>query len=208
MAPETIALSGGLLFLLIAIVGGGFTIREIIMPRVPSWARVASLVVGVVLIVPFFVAVISPDQSGSTAGPPQPGTSGPSGETLIYSDTKSDVSNDEIEVSGLRATGQQTRPAVGDRIKVEFSLKNVGSETVTFEETFIGARDPAGNNEDFGHSNAGKALPPGDAVEISSSLIVDSAGTWQFWPCYVLQIGNQSAFCPDEWRAFQVQAGQ
>jgi hypothetical protein len=42
MKPETVALLGGLLLLLIAIVGGGFTNKEIIMPGVPSWARMAS----------------------------------------------------------------------------------------------------------------------------------------------------------------------
>ena len=43
MEPESVALLGGLLFLLIAVVGGGFTIREIIMPGVPRWGRLASL---------------------------------------------------------------------------------------------------------------------------------------------------------------------
>lgn len=46
MSGEVVALAGGILFVLVAIVGGGFTIRELVMPKVPHWARVAAGVFG------------------------------------------------------------------------------------------------------------------------------------------------------------------
>ena len=54
VSSEAVALVGGLLFLLIAVVGGGFTAKEIIIPGVPGWGRIASLAVGVALVVPYF----------------------------------------------------------------------------------------------------------------------------------------------------------
>jgi len=47
---QTICVLGGLLFILIAIVGGGFNIREITIPKVPKWMRVVSFIVGLGLL--------------------------------------------------------------------------------------------------------------------------------------------------------------
>lgn len=196
MSPEAVALLGGLLFLLIAIVGGGFTIREIIMPGVAPWGRAASLIVGVALVVPYFV-------TGSEGSPPSSASAAPR-EGLVHEDGERDVSEDGIEVSGLRVSGERSKPAAGDRIRIEFSLRNVGSSAVTFEETFIAARNPGDENRDFAHGNEGDVLEPGDAVKVSSSIIPDSTGIWQFFPCYTLRSGS---FCPDKWRAFDVSVG-
>lgn len=84
MTPQTVALLGGVLFLLLAIVGGGFSIKEITMPRVPTWARVACLLVGMVLVVPFLVDAFRPNLSGFTVGALEPGPPAPpQGETVI-----------------------------------------------------------------------------------------------------------------------------
>lgn len=209
MTPQTVALLGGVLFLLLAIVGGGFSIKEITMPRVPTWARVACLLVGMVLVVPFLVDAFRPNLSGFTVGALEPGPPAPpQGETVIYSDSESYASNDGIEVSGLLVTGERNPPAIGDRIRIQFSLENVGSNAVTFEETFIGARNPAEDNKDFGHENTGAIFSLGDVVKVSHSIIVDVGGLWEFWPCYTLRTGGEETFCPDEWRAFQVPVGQ
>lgn len=205
MTPEAVALLGGLLFLLIAIVGGGFTAREIIMPRVPLWARAASLIVGVALVVPYFAADPSPTPLGDAAAhtaPPR--ASAAPQEGVVHEDSERDVSEDGIEVSGLRASGEHAKPAAGDRIKIQFSLRNVGSGAVTFDETFIGARNPGDDNKDFAHGNSGDLLAPGDAVKISGSIVVDARGIWQFFPCYILRTRGEGSYCPDEWRAFEV----
>lgn len=58
-----ICVLGGLLFILIAIVGGGFNIREITIPIVPKWMRVVSFIVGLGLL---FMAYYPPLGTPST----------------------------------------------------------------------------------------------------------------------------------------------
>jgi len=53
MTSQTIILLGGILFVFIAIVGGGFTVKEIKMQRVPTWGRYAAAVLGLIFIVVF-----------------------------------------------------------------------------------------------------------------------------------------------------------
>jgi hypothetical protein len=209
MDAETVALLGGLLFLLLAIVGGGFTIRELNMPRIPIWARAACLVVGVVLVLPFVASAL---RSGSGASPdavfqPRAESSAAQGTVVIYSDPVTSVSEHEIQVSALLATGERKPTAVGDRVRIEFSLKNVGTNPVTLNSTFIGARSPGSDNKDFGEENVGRVFNPGAVLDISHSIVLDARGTWQFWPCYILRTGEEGTFCPDEWRAFQVSVG-
>lgn len=220
MEPSTVALLGGLLFLLIAIVGGGFTIREIIMPSVPGWARAASLIVGAALVVPYVAGALDddsapspvPSSTPSAASSPtpnpapgsQPAAVAPAGQVEIYSADDSDISGHGVEVSGLLASGERAEPTVGDRIHIQFSLRNANTRPLTFEETFIAARDPRDANKDFGHANAGAVLPPNGRLQISGSIIVDARGLWQFSPCYNLRRRGDDTFCPGEWRAFQV----
>ena len=47
MSSDTIGLLAASVFLLIAVVGGGFTIKELSVPTVPTWARVVAGVLGV-----------------------------------------------------------------------------------------------------------------------------------------------------------------
>ncbi|MCA1602850.1 MAG: hypothetical protein LC776_14870 [Acidobacteria bacterium] len=50
MAAETIALIAGAAFILIAIIGGGFTVKELTIPAVPWRGRLTSGIVGVLFI--------------------------------------------------------------------------------------------------------------------------------------------------------------
>ena len=50
MSEVTVGLLVGALFILIGLVGGGFTVREIQIPVVPNWTRVASIFVGILFI--------------------------------------------------------------------------------------------------------------------------------------------------------------
>ena len=130
------------------------------------------------------------------------GSSTSSGGVTLFEDASSYRSEHEIEVSGMRAIGQDDPPAVGDRITVEFMLENVGAGPLTFDETFVAARSPDDEDRDFGHANEGVVLDPGSALEIRHSIDLDAGGTWQFWPCYILMTGE---FCPDEWEAFSIE---
>ena len=84
------------------------------------------------------------------------------------------------------------------------SLRNTGAETATLEYAFIAARNPGEDNVDFGEAEQGTMLGPGDAVDISSSIVVDRAGIWSFWPCYYARAHSGELECPDEWRRFEV----
>jgi hypothetical protein len=214
MQPETVALLGGLLFLLIAIVGGGFTIKEIIMPGVPRWARVASLLVGVALVVPYFLSALEEraDRAGvgSTATPTgaaaRPSvTSSPASKPTVFEDRAPHISRDGLEVSGLVATSERADVSVGDRITIQFSLRNAASKTATLDYAFIAARNPLDDKVDFGETEEGTVLAPGATVDISSSIIVDVAGSWHFWPCYDLRVGPAESGCPE--RRFEVSVG-
>jgi hypothetical protein len=202
MDRETVALLGALLFLLLALVGGGFTIREIIMPSIPGWARVACLFVGAALLVPFVLDLRSaPSDSTGVDAPVGSGASAPSGEVVIREDAGSWESPQGIQVAGLLATGEQKTPSVGDQVTIQFSLQNVGSRPVTFQQTFVAVRDPANAWMDDGHENEGRVVDPGSVVEVSHSFVVSAPGTWSFWPCYTLESGEE---CPDEWRKLLV----
>jgi hypothetical protein len=130
------------------------------------------------------------------------GSSQPSGE--LHSDSEENVSPDGLEVSDLLATADHDPPQVGDEIRVEFSLKNVGPNPIRFAETFIGARNPRGENVDFAQENQGEVLDPEAAMEIDGARVLDAPGTWEVWPCYSLPRGG----CPDEWESFQVAVGE
>jgi hypothetical protein len=103
------------------------------------------LVIGVAVAIGAFVL----------AGRDQSDSSPTSSEAEIYRDPEPDVSPEKIELSRLRATGEHSDPEVGDQIEINFSLKNVGSESVTFADTFIGARDPDDGHQDFGSASPG-----------------------------------------------------
>jgi PASTA domain len=84
VVPGAVGLTFGGLFLLIAIVGGGFTAKELTVPKVPTWARAVSAIVGGFLLAGPYVYSLVAGQGGSTgqqAGPTgqQAGPIGPSG---------------------------------------------------------------------------------------------------------------------------------
>ena len=225
MSPEAVALVGGLLFLLIAIVGGGFSAKEVMMPGVPRWARIASLAVGLALVVPYFSEALRSDKtrppetgspasiklsSASPSDPPSPSASpSPPRDGVIHdARNRHDNSPDGLQVSGLIATSAKSHPAVGDSIEVEFTLRNVGSTAVNLDDTFVGVRTPDNESGDFGNSNEGAVLKPQQALRINGSRVFDAAGVWKIFPCYAFTAGGEPKYCPDEWRTFQVLLGE
>jgi hypothetical protein len=212
MEPGAVGLFGGLLFLLIAVVGGGFTIKEIAMPAVPNWARVASLAIGAALVVPYFARhdtatapTVQPATAANvvaSAAAPKPATGG--ARRYVYRPGGTDISPESIELFGLQASGPNDPPRIGDRIDVRFTLRNDGSAPVTFAEAFVAARAPDDDNRDFGAAYEGQVLTTRATITVSSSIVVDRAGLWDFWPCYDIKRGTRERGCPDGWRSFQV----
>jgi hypothetical protein len=203
MSAEVVALGGGILFVLVAIVGGGFTIRELMMPRVPNWARVASAVFGLLLLSPFVLTVVNGQtekgaRSSSGTGFTPPRERGAGG---IEIDTEPDTTGDNIRITGLAATVRNDPPRVGDTVTVDYTLTNVGGQGIQLDSTFVGARDPADENMDSEDENENRVLGPGETIDAGGRIFLNSAGTWLIFPCYVLP-GDR--YCPDEWKAFNV----
>jgi hypothetical protein len=204
MSVEVVALGGGIFFLVVAIVGGGFAVREISMPRVPSWARVASGVSGILLLLPFLLDVLrggigegvgSRPEAGVGRQPPPQGASG------IEIDTEPETTGDQLRLTELAASVRNDPPRVGDTITVSYSLTNVGQQRIQLDSTFVGARDPGNKHADAEDANEGRAVQPGETIHAQGKVLLANAGTWTLWPCYVLV---NDRYCPDKWKAFSV----
>ena len=113
------------------------------------------------------------------------------------------TSPDEIRLTGLKAASGSDPPSVGDTVTVSYSLTNVGDEPIELDYTFVGVRNPAGENQDTEDMNEGKVLAPGETVNAQGRRLLDGAGSWEFWPCYAL---SGERFCPDKWQVFFILA--
>jgi hypothetical protein len=199
MSTEVVALAGGMLFLLVAIVGGGFAIREISMPRVPHWARVACGVFGLLLLVPFALSLMREGAIGRATAPPAvefTPSQGSSGGIEV--DAEPSTSPEQIQLIGLSVTVRNDPPRVGDTVAVRYSLTNLGSAPMRFEYTFVGARDTADENKDAEVENEGRTLAVGETIHAGGRVFLESPGTWTVWPCYLL---SGDRYCPDRLKA-------
>lgn len=88
-------------------------------------------------------------------------------------------------------------PAVGDEITVEFTLRNVGKETIALGEkgVFAVAESEAGK-ERFGYTARDEWLSELESVSFSGTFTLGEAGEWSMWPSYQLKDGT---YGPDYW---------
>lgn len=193
MDPNTIALLAGILFILIAIVGGGFVIKEIKIPKVPRWARIISGFLGLIFCFPFVIQVVNqiiPSDNNT--------------DRTIYSYEDSNISEHGFKLIKVLAKCDHKPPQVNDRISVEFTLQNVSENPIKVLATFVVGRDPDGNNRDFGCSNENKTIQPNKIIKTEGSIIVNLSGEWKFGPSY--DLGND--IYPEEWHRFPVSVVQ
>ncbi len=183
MDLKTIELLAAILFILIAVVGGGFIIKELQFPSVPTWARIVSGFLGLIFLFLCFFEV------------PYPGS-----QRLIYSYKDSDISQHGLKLINLSAKCIHNPPKVNDSIEVEFALQNINKKSVSVLETFVVGRDPDGKTRDFGHQNQNKVIQPNDMIENKGIIVVDAPGWWKFGPSY--EIGKD--IYPGEWQRFIV----
>lgn len=57
MTSVTVSMLAAAVFLLIAVVGGGFTVKELSVPAVPTWGRIVAGLLGVLFAAPFVVGL-------------------------------------------------------------------------------------------------------------------------------------------------------
>ena len=152
MSEETIALAIGSLFLLIAIVGGGFTIERAQIPQVPTWARIVSSIIGVAFI-GFFgyaslgeedgVTVVGRTTDGVVQQPPT--VDAPPPGDGVHQDVGPHPSPAGLELSDLVASWDDPL-RVNDTVAVRYRLTNASDGPIELDYTFVGVRSrPAGH---------------------------------------------------------------
>jgi hypothetical protein len=215
MTSDTIGMLAAAVFLLIAVVGGGFTVKELSVPAVPTWGRIVAGLLGVLFVVPFVLGLFGIDDDADKAsdGPEAAGeveSGDPSGEgsVRLCCDGPFQPSEESIRLLEVVATSDRPEPVVGDRITVSFTIQNVGQEPFLLTETFVAARDPDDANGDFGHGNGSYVLEPAESVTTTGSRLVNQPGTWQFTPCYAFEQDGKQHYCPMSWNTFPVLVSQ
>lgn len=115
------------------------------------------------------------------------------------------TSGDGLELTGLQAASRRDPdpPKVGDTVTVSYALTNTTDQPLQLEYTFVGVRDPAGEHKDTEDMNEGRALAPGETVNAQGRVLLNSAGTWEMWPCFML---TGERLCPDKWQVIFVLA--
>jgi hypothetical protein len=206
MSEETIALAIGSLFLLIAIVGGGFTIERAQIPQVPTWARIVSSIIGVAFIGFFGYASLDEDRGvtvvgRSTDGVVQqpPTVDAPPPGDGVHQDAGPHPSPAGLELSDLVATWDDPF-RVNDTVAVRYRLTNASDGPIELDYTFIGVRDPADTNRDK-EVDPPATLQAGALLDVQTTLLLDQEGVWTIWPCFGVAGGVE---CPDEWRSFEL----
>lgn len=192
MDPKTIELLAGIIFLLIAVVGGGFVIEKLKIPRVPPWARIISGFLGLI----FFILYINFKPS---LPPPPPDRDR---EHIIYEDKEPDTNFHNIRFLTLTAKCVHDPPRVNDRVTVEFKLQNAADKPIKILGTYVTAYDPSEQNRDFGFSNKNKLLMPQEVIKTKGSVIVSVPGTWELGPHYALREKWDGEHYPGHWKRF------
>lgn len=96
------------------------------------------------------------------------------------------------QARGLALTAFQLEPAAPvtmDTVVVSYTLKNNSAQPIVVgkkDGLFVASRYVESlarrENRDFGYQAQGTALAPGASLSFKDSVVVDSAGTWTFWP--------------------------
>jgi hypothetical protein len=192
MEPVTILLLAGIGFLLIAVVGGGFEIKEIKIPIVPRWARILSGLLGMI-----FCGL-------SVADFPQPPPPPPPRGQFVYEDKNQDTNSHQLKFLTLTAKSKNNPPQVGDQLTVEFTLQNVSDQPIKILGTYVTAYDPSEQNKDFGFSSRNILLLPQEIITTKGSMIVSVPGTWELGPHYAIGENWDIALYPGHWHRFSV----
>ncbi|MBN2518016.1 MAG: hypothetical protein JXB14_04165 [Candidatus Altiarchaeota archaeon] len=118
-----------------------------------------------------------------------------SAETLCAS-RGGEVSNN-LKVTEFMVTGNEPTH-VGDRINVEFTITNVGRDTIEFSDQgiFAAYRDPSGKKGAFGNAMESRSLATGESAEFEARLELDMVGEWEIWPSFCLKEESTLNYIP------------
>jgi len=115
------------------------------------------------------------------------------------------ISDDELRFYDFVVEGP-AEPAVGDTITVEFTLRNVGKETVALGSKGVhGAVESEGGVKRFGYTARDEWLSELEEVDFSGAATLEEAGEWSAWPSYQLKNGS---YGPDGWAGCSFEVGE
>ena len=171
--------------------------------RLPRSGRIlAAVAVGValILLIVFIVTNMQTDAPPSATSTDGQGANESSGGIDVDS---TPATSDELRLTELKAVSSSGHQLVRDTVTVSYSLTNVGDKPIQLAFTFVGVRDPDGENRDTEDMNEERVLAPGETINAQGRRQLDIAGSWEFWPCYQLGDGGE---CPDKWQVIFVLA--
>ncbi|MCW1296501.1 MAG: hypothetical protein OH319_02365 [Candidatus Parvarchaeota archaeon] len=104
-----------------------------------------------------------------------------------------DLSEDLLQLSNFSVIGP-ANPKVGDQLRVEFTLKNQGDESINFTDkgVFAAVRVRYYENKDFGFIFTNKTLSMKDVINFGGNITIDKNGSWKIWPSYEIFLANGS----------------
>ena len=112
-----------------------------------------------------------------------------------------DTSSAGIELTDFFISGDNS---VGGTITAQYTFRNTKSYTLNFTPygILVGCRNPSWTNKDFGSTGI-LALGSGESYTFTAEKVVDTAGTWRFWPAYYIN----SSWGPYRWNEITVDVG-
>jgi len=95
-----------------------------------------------------------------------------------------DVSDDGIGISAFTILAPRSPPRTGDMLVFQCHWENTNPYDIDLSPTgiFFGARNPAGENRDFGYQLV--KMRAWRWTDLTATRIVDAPGNWRFWPAY------------------------
>jgi hypothetical protein len=106
----------------------------------------------------------------------------------------SSTSGDNLRSANLIQDGPAVVFLVGNTMTVSYDITNVGGAGITLNSLFVGARDAAGTNKDFGHI-FNVIIGAGVTQHFEATYTPQSGGTWTLWPAY----NYQGHYGPYQW---------
>ena len=119
----------------------------------------AAASVALTLLIVAIVANTRPDSPPNATSTDGQGANDSSGGIDV--DSTPVTSPDEIRLTELKAASSSDSPSLGDTVTVSYSLTNVGDKPLQLAYTFVGVRNPSGDNRDAEDMNEDRVLAPG-----------------------------------------------
>ncbi|MBN2517451.1 MAG: hypothetical protein JXB14_01260 [Candidatus Altiarchaeota archaeon] len=115
---------------------------------------------------------------------------------LLCVSRSSEVSNN-LQVTKFMVTGSEPT-CVGNRIKVEFTIKNAARGTIEFSDQgiFAAYKDPSGKEGSFGNIKESQSLSAGESVDFEARLELGMEGEWEIWPSFCLKEESATHYVP------------